>query len=77
MQLYVDHFPTDTPPLVNEYACLACLQKRIASNEMAEVVIKCSSAVCVETWDSFRALSRFLLRDRGTTLAMGKIVSVP
>jgi len=45
----------------------------VTKNQTAIVHITCSKPVCVETFENFRPLARFLLRTNGITVAAGQV----
>mmetsp|Transcript_8466 Transcript_8466/g.10150 ORF Transcript_8466/g.10150 Transcript_8466/m.10150 type:complete len:197 (-) Transcript_8466:48-638(-) len=48
----------------------------ITKNQTAIVEISCSRKICLETYENYRTLSRFLLRSNGVTVAAGYVKSI-
>lgn len=42
---------------------------------LVSVLIETEKPICIETWDSYKMLGRFSLRDEGRTVAIGKVSS--
>lgn len=48
----------------------------ILGNVLASVEVTCQRPLCVEAYSESRTLGRFVLRQKGTTVAIGMITTV-
>jgi peptide chain release factor subunit 3 len=46
-------------------------------DDMLKVLIECSNPICIEKFSDIPQLGRFTLRDKNTTIAMGKVIMLP
>ena len=49
---------------------------RLVEKQTAEVQITAMFPVCIELFCEFKALGRFTLRDRGETIAAGRVIKI-
>src|SRR5205814_1200892 len=50
--------------------------RMVRKGETAEVTIRLGSPICLERFDDFKPLSRFLLRFGGVTVAAGAVIEI-
>lgn len=62
------------PPAFLETQVLKARPRCVPTGSTAHIRITCQRSICIETYGDCRALGRFVLRQKGATVAVGLVL---